>query len=136
MRLSVRDGLATVFVAAAAVLYALWDTGAALAGWSAREAAAVVFVLGFATCVADQKQMAVVYGAAPGQRRPPAAYVVLVSVLGAAALAAGITALVTGSPVAVAALMAAVAGLWAATTARHALTPGPGRAAGPPPRTA
>jgi hypothetical protein len=31
MRLTWRDGLATLFVAAAAALYALWQTGAAVA---------------------------------------------------------------------------------------------------------
>ena len=64
MRLTVRDGLATVFVAAAAAVYLLWVTGAAMTGWSVRVAAAVVFGLGWAACVTDQKQMAVVYGAA------------------------------------------------------------------------
>jgi hypothetical protein len=136
MRLSVRDGLATMFVAAAVVVYGLWASGAALASWSAREIATAVFALGFITCVTDQKQMAVVYGAASGQRRPPTAYTALVSVLGAAALAAGIIALVTGSTAMVAALTAAVAALWFAATARHALTPANGRPARWPTRTA
>jgi hypothetical protein len=133
MHLSARDGLATLFVAAAVVIYALWATGAALSGWSAREAAGAVFALGFATCLTDQKQMAMIYG--PG-RWPPGGYAVLVSVLGAAAMAAGIIALVTGSTAMVAALMAAVACLWAAATARHALARGHGRPAGPPPAAA
>lgn len=124
MRLSIRDGVATLFVATAAVVYGLWVTGAALGGWSVREAAAVVFALGFATCVTDQKEMAVVYGALPGVRRPPALYAMLVSVLGATALTAGVTALVTGSKAWVAALMAAEVGLWVIATARHSLTLG------------
>ena len=93
MRLTVRDGLATVFVAAAAAVYLLWVTGAAMTGWSVRVAAAVVFGLGWAACVTDQKQMAVVYGAARGGWRPPAAYVVLVSGIGALALVTGVIAL-------------------------------------------
>jgi len=36
MRLSWRDGLATLLVAAAAVLYALWATGTTIAGVSTR----------------------------------------------------------------------------------------------------
>ena len=47
MRLTVRDGLATVFVAAAAAVYLLWVTGAAMTGWSVRVAAAVLFGLGW-----------------------------------------------------------------------------------------
>ena len=72
MRFTVRDGLATVFVPAAGVVYLLWVTGAAMTGWSARVVAVVVFGLGWAACVTDQKQMAVVYGAvrgAGGRRR-------------------------------------------------------------------
>ncbi len=47
MRLTIRDGLATVFVASAAAVYVPWVTGAALAGWSVRVTAAVVFALGW-----------------------------------------------------------------------------------------
>ena len=124
MRLTVRDGLATVFVAAAAVVYLLWVTGAAMTGWSVRVAAAVVFGLGWAACVTDQKQMAVVYGAARGGRRPPAAYVVLVSGIGALALVTGVIALVAGSAAMLAALTASMGGLWVIATARHTLTSG------------
>jgi len=136
MRFSIRDGVATVLVAAATVVYALWATGAALGGWSARETAAVVFALGFVTCVTDQKQMAVVYGAAPGIRRPPTAYAVLASLLGAAALAAGITAMITASTAMLAALTAAMVGLWAVATARHALTSATSQPAERPAKTA
>ncbi len=135
MRISIRDGLATLFVAAAALVYALWATGAALSDWSPRETAAVVFTLGFVTCMTDQKQMAVVYGAARG-KRPPITYVVLVSALGAAALVTGILALVIGSTALVATLTALVVGMWVAATARHALTPETGRSPGRPARTA
>ena len=126
MRLTVRDGLATVFVAAAAAVYFLWVTGAAMTGWSVRVAAAVVFGLGWAACVTDQKQMAVVYGAARGGRRPPAAYVVLVSGIGALALVAGVIALVAGSAVMLAVLAASMGGLWVIATARHTLASGSG----------
>jgi hypothetical protein len=132
MHLTVRDGLATLFVVAAAALYLPWLAGGWLTGWSAREVAAVVFALGFAACLTDQQQMARVYGARGDGRRPPVSYVVLTSALGALALAAGVIALVTGSSAMLAALALAVAGLWLSATGRHALTRTPGgRAAAP-----
>ena len=124
MRLTVRDGLATLFVAAAEVVYVLWVTGAAMTGWSVRVTAAVVFALGFAACLTDQKQMAVVYGAAGQGPRPPSAYVLLASAAGALALVAGVIALVTGSAAMLATLAASMGGLWVIATARHALTSG------------
>lgn len=124
MRLTIKDGLATVFVAAAAAIYVPWVTGAALTGWSVRVAAAVVFALGWAACMTGQRQMAVVYGATREGPRPPAAYVVLVSTIGAVALASGVIALVTGSAALLATLAASMAGLWLIATARHAVTAG------------
>ncbi len=73
MRLTIRHGLATLFVAVAAAIYVPWVTGAAMTGWSVRVTAAVVFGLGWAACLADQKQMAAVYGATREAPRPPAA---------------------------------------------------------------
>ena len=73
MRLTIRDGLATLFVAAAAAVYVPWVTGAAMSGWSVRVTAAVVFGLGWAACLTDQKQMAVVYGATREGPKPRAA---------------------------------------------------------------
>ena len=133
MRLTVKDGLATVFVAAAAAVYLLWVSGAAMTGWSVRVAAAVVFGLGWAACVTDQKQMAVIYGTARGGRRPPAAYVVLVSGIGALALVTGVIALVAGSA---AMLAASIAVLWMIATARHTLTSGSGSPSRRPAKTA
>ena len=136
MRFGVRDGLATLFVAAAAVVYVLWVTGAAMTGWSVRVTAAVVFALGFAACLTDQKQMAVVYGAAGEGPRPPAAYVVLASAIGALALAAGVIALVTGNAAMLATLTASMAGLWVIATARHVLMSRSGSLSGRPAKTA
>ena len=136
MRLTVRDGLATLFVAAAEVVYLLWVTGAAMTGWSVRVTAAVVFTLGFAACLTDQKQMAVVYGATGEGHRPPPAYVVLASVVGALALVAGVIAVVTGSAAMLATLAASMGGLWVIATARHGLTSGSGRVPQRPPKTA
>ncbi len=136
MRLTVRDGLATLFVAAAAVVCVLWATGAAMTGWSGRVTAAVVFALGFAACLTCQKQMAVVYGATGEGPRPPVAYVVLASAIGALALVAGIIALVTGSTAMLAMLTASMAGLWVLATARHMLTSGSGSLSRRPAKTA
>jgi len=123
MRLSIRDGLATVWVAAAAAVYLLWATGAAMTAWSARTVAILVFALGWAACVTDQKQIAGVYDAV-GDSRPPAAYVVIVSAIGVLALVTGVLALVTGSTAMLATLAASMGGLWLLATARHALAPG------------
>lgn len=123
MRLTIRDGLATVFVAAAAAVYVPWVTGAALTGWSVRVTAAVVFALGWAACMADQKQMALVYGVTREGWRLPTAYAVLVSALGALALVAGVIALVTGSAALLATLAASMAGLWLIATASHVAAP-------------
>ena len=136
MRLTVRDGLATLFVAAAAAVYVPWVTGAAMTGWSVRLTAAVVFGLGWAACLTDQKQMAMVYGATREGPRPPAAYVVLVSVIGALALVTGVIALVAGSAAMLATLAASMAGLWVIATARHTLTSGSGSPSPRPAKTA
>jgi hypothetical protein len=118
MRLTWRDGLATLFVAGAAVLYALWLAP------STRVLGAVVFTLGFAGCMSDQAEMAGVYGA-EGRRRAPMAYVVVASLVGAVALVAGIVTLVGASETALGVLVAAIVALWAMATVRHALAGGP-----------
>ena len=71
MRLTWRDGVATVFVAAAAVGYGLWVTGIAMPGVSARVLGACVLGLGWAACTINQREMAVVYGVDSNRRRPP-----------------------------------------------------------------
>jgi hypothetical protein len=121
MRLTWRDALATLFVAAAAALYALWQTGTAAAGMSTRVLGTVAFALGWAGCVSDQREMASVYGAG-GRRRAPMAYVVVASLLGAVALVAGIITLVSASEPMLAVLLAATVALWVLATVRHAMT--------------
>ena len=129
MRLTARDVLATLFVAAAAALYGTWVTGAALAGLSTRVIAVVVFGLGWAACVTDQKEMTVVFGADRTRPRPPAAYAMLASAIGALALVTGIITLVTASRTTLAMLTAAAAALWVIATARHMLARSPHRTA-------
>jgi hypothetical protein len=95
--------------------------------WPVRVIAEVAFALGFAACLTDQKQMAVVYGVTGEGPRPPMAYVVLTAAIGALALATGVIALVTGSAAMLAMLTASTAGLWVIATARHMLASGSGR---------
>lgn len=121
MRLTARDGIATLFVVAAAVMFALWGTGAAMAGMSVRVMTLVVFALGFAACLTDQRQMGVVYGAGKRSKAAPLNYVLASSAIGGLALVAGIIAMVTGSAVMLATLLAAVVALWLLATAWHAL---------------
>jgi hypothetical protein len=122
MRLTWRDGLATLLVAAAAVLYALWATGAVMAGVSTRWMTVIAFALGMAACTANQRELGKVYGAAPGAPRSPGSYVALATALGIVMLVAGILAFVLASEAMLATLVAAMVALWLVATGRHALT--------------
>jgi uncharacterized membrane protein YkgB len=55
--------------------------------------------------------------------RPPLFYVVLVSVLGAVTLVAGIVAVAGGGNTALATLTGAMVALWAMATIRHSMSP-------------
>jgi hypothetical protein len=125
MHLTRRDGIATLFVAGAVALYAVWLTGTAAQNMSTRALGAVVFGLGWAACISNTSEMAVVYGVGP-HRRPPIAYVVIASLIGAAALAVGVFTLTGGNEATLASLVAAIVTLWAMSTVRHAVT-GEGR---------
>lgn len=117
MRLSWRDGLATVFVAAAGVLYALWLAGTDLLGISeTRVVAGVVLGLGLAASVT-----AVVYGVGAGLLRANKAYLTIASLIGLAALIAGVIALATDNEAMLATLVAATVALWLMSTVRHAI---------------
>lgn len=122
MRLSWRDGLATLLVAAAVVLYALWAADAAMAGVSTRWMTVIAFALGMAACTANQRELGEVYGATPGAPRPPGSYVALATVLGIVMLVAGIVAFVLASEAMLAALVATMIALWLLATGRHVLT--------------
>jgi hypothetical protein len=120
MRLTWKDGLASLFVGVAVVIYGLWLTEIGVPDMSTRALALIVFGLGWAACTINQAQMAIVYGV--HGRRPPTAYVVVASVTGTAALVAGIITLVTANEAMLAALVAAMIALWAMSTIRHAIT--------------
>ena len=117
MRLSWRDGLATAFVAAAGVVYALSPTSAHLPGVSgAKVVAGVVLGLGLAASVT-----AVVYGVGAGLLHAHKAYLAIASLVGLAALVAGVVALATGNESMLATLVAATVALWLLSTVRHAI---------------
>ena len=120
MSLTWKDGLATAFVSAAVVVYLLSQGGGTVAGLSGPRALAVaIFALGIGGCYTAKSAMEDVYGVG-GKSRPPLFYVVLVSVLGAVTLVAGIVAISAGSSGPLATLMGAMVALWALATIRHA----------------
>jgi hypothetical protein len=133
MRLTWRDGMATLFVAAAVVVFALWRTDTAMTEMSTRVMAVMVFALGWLGCTSDAKRMSSVY--TPGaEDRPSTPYTVLVSLLGLAALVAGIWAIVAASETMLAVLIGAMVALWLVTTVRHAVVAAPrDHAVGPTP---
>lgn len=113
--------MATLLVATAAIVSVLWLTDAALTDWSTRVVAAVVLGLGYLGCMTARSRMAQVYGA-QGHQRAPMGYVVVASLLGAAALLGGVAALVWAQQWMLVVLVAAMVALWAVSTARHLTT--------------
>ena len=122
MSLTWKDGLATVFVGAAVVLYVLSQGGTEVAGLSGPRALAVaIFGLGVGGCYTAKSHMEAVYGVG-GRTRPPLYYVVLASVLGGVMLVAGIVAFASGGDAALATLTGAMVALWALATIRHSMS--------------
>jgi hypothetical protein len=120
MRLTWRDATTSAFVGTAAVLYALWAAGVAMTTYSTKAIGLVAFGLGWAGCVTNQREIAVVYGVDETRIRPTTAYAVAASILGAVALIAGIATLFTGSDLFLLVLLGALVALWLIATARHA----------------
>jgi hypothetical protein len=121
MRLTWRDGLATLLVAAAAVLYALWATDALMTSVSTRWMTVIAFALGAAACTANQRELGAVYGATREGPRLSGLYVALATALGIVMLVAGALAFVLASVAMLATLIAAMVALWLIATGRHAL---------------
>lgn len=119
--LTIRDMMATLLTFAAALVYGLWLTDTALGEVSPRAVGAVVLVLGFLGCTTTQQDMTTIYGPRSTARRPPKAYIVTTSALGAVSLLAGIWTLVTGDERALAVTVLAIVGLWVLATMRHLL---------------
>ena len=122
MGLTWRDGLNTLLVTAAAVLYALWATDALMPGLSTRWMTVIVFALGMAACTANQRQLGELYGATRDGPRPSGPYVVLATALGIVMLVAAIFAFVLASTAMLAAVVVTMVALWLIATGRHALT--------------
>ena len=118
MKLTWKDAVSTVFMAAIVVIYVsfLNSTTAWLIS-SARGTAAAVLVLG----MVGGCGMSAAAGQYQGNQTW--AYTSFARVLGAAALVAGVIALITASTVALAILVAATLALWLAATVRHASGP-------------
>ena len=122
MRLTWKDAVSTVFMAAIVVIYvAFLNSTTAWLISSARGTAAAVLVLGMVGGCAMS-------AAGQYQGTQAWAYTSFASVLGAIALVAGVIALITASTAALAVLVVATLALWLAATVRHAFTPaaGPG----------
>jgi len=113
VRLTWRDGLATVFVGAGVLLYGAWLAGTDVGG--SRSVAAIVLVLGLAASVT-----AVVYGVGAGLLQASKVYLSVTSLVGLAAAVAGVIALVTGNEEMLVTLVATTVMLWMLATIRHA----------------
>ena len=117
MRLTWKDAVSTVFMAAIVIIYAAFLNSTTV--WlisSARGTAAAVLILGFVGGCAMS-------AARQDQGTQARAYTSFASILGAVALIAGVIALIMASTAALAVLVAATLTLWLAATLRHAFTP-------------
>ena len=125
MRLTWKDAVSTVFMAAIVVIYiALLNSTTAWLISSARGTAAAVLVLG----MVGGCGMSATAGQYQGARTR--AYTSLANVLGATALVAGVIALITASAVALAVLVMATLTLWLVATVRHTFSPPAGPSGG------
>jgi hypothetical protein len=116
MRLPKTDIIATVLVAIAGLLYLLWAIGSTLPGMSSTRATGVaVLALGFG---ASASAVVPTFGQLLHGNK---AYLAIASLIGLAALAAGIQMLVTGSGAGLTIMMAAMAVLWLIATIHHSL---------------
>ncbi len=116
MYLPKRDIVATGLVAVAGLVYSLWAVGSALPGMSSTRVTGVaVLALGFAASASA------VVPAFDQLLHGNKTYLVLTSLIGLAALAAGVLMLVTASGAGLAVVMAAMVVLWLIATTRHSL---------------
>ena len=119
MRLTFKDGLATVFVGCAVAVYGFWMTdGEVLGLTTTRAVSAVVLILGIAGCTTARSFFEGIYGAEEGVR-PPMPYVIGVSAVGILALGSAVVALIGGSTSALTTLIIAMIILWVMATGHH-----------------
>ncbi len=120
MRLTWKDAVTTLFVAAIVAIYAAFLNGTGL--WlisSARGTTAAVLVLGFVGGCALSAASGVNSAAQPRWAR---VLTTTASILGVAALIAAVIGLITGSTFMLAVLVTATLALWLIATVRHAFT--------------
>lgn len=129
MRLTWKDAVSTLFMAAIVAAYVAFLNGTSL--WlisSARGTAAAVLVLGMVGGCALSSAADLYTGRQPASTR---AFAALATVAGIIALIAAVVAMITGATAALAILVAATLALWVIATMRHALPappqPGPDR---------
>jgi len=118
MRLTWKDALSTLFMAAIVAVYLAFLNGTSL--WlisSARGATTAVFILGIVGGCALGAVGALYAGRQPRSARM---FRAIATTLGITALAAATVGLVTGSTVALAVLVAATIALWLTATIRYA----------------
>lgn len=116
MHLSIRDTIATCLVAVAGLLYLLWAVGSTLPGMSSTRVTGVaVLALGFA---ASASAVVPTFGQLLHGNKT---YLVLTSLIGLAAAAAGVQMLITASGTSLAVVIAAMGALWLIATIRHSL---------------
>jgi dipeptide/tripeptide permease len=120
MRLTWRDGLATLLVATAVAVYGLWVTETAMTGLSTRTVTVIALALGMAACTSVGSSTAAMYGPVTG-RRPAAVYTVGVTILGVASLVAAVIALAVASEAMLGTFIASMVALWLVATLRHAI---------------
>ena len=112
MSMSLRDRIATLLVATAALIYGLWLTGP-LSGLSAGAVAMLVLALGFIASAS-----AVIPGFA-ALIKGSKTYLVSASIGGVIALVCGVLTVSQATDQTLAILVVATIGLWAAATVRH-----------------
>ena len=116
MHLPKRDIIATCLVAAAGLLYLLWAIGSTLPGLSSTQATGVaILALGFA---ASASAVVPTFGQLLQGSKT---YLAITSLIGLAAVAAGVQMLITASGASLIAVMAAMAVLWLIATIHHSL---------------
>jgi hypothetical protein len=118
MRVSKRDVIATVLVAAAGLLYILWAVGSVPPSLSdTRETGIVVLALGF---LASATAVVPTFGQLLHGNKP---YLGVTSAIGVVATVAGVQMLVAASDAGLAVLMAAMIVLWLIATIHHSRRP-------------
>ncbi|HYA50077.1 MAG TPA: hypothetical protein VEG33_02785 [Streptosporangiaceae bacterium] len=116
MHLPKTDIIATCLVAGAGLLYLLWAIGSTLPGMSGtRATGAAVLALGFA---ASATAVVPTFGQLFHGSKT---YLVITSLIGLAAVAAGVQMLITASGGSLTVVMAAMAVLWLIATIHHSL---------------